>query len=122
MAPEKRTLAVAVGAMVAGSLGNFCLPAFVSFLIDRHSRTSKAEPDTLLKRLCGNMSDAQFLGLSAGVFAASGFASFLRTYLVGLVTARTARRMRKEAFEAVVCSEMDFFDTDEVGRCAAGVG
>eukprot|EP00750_Incisomonas_marina_P030306 INCI7452.4.p1 GENE.INCI7452.4~~INCI7452.4.p1 ORF type:complete len:502 (+),score=97.91 INCI7452.4:325-1830(+) len=59
------------------------------------------------------MTDTQFLACCAAVFATSGLASFLRTYLLGLVTARTARRLRKEAFDVILSSEMDFFDTKE---------
>lgn len=60
------------------------------------------------------MTDTQFLACCAAVFATSGLASFLRTYLLGLVTARTARRLRKEAFDVILSSEMEFFDTKEV--------
>ena len=60
------------------------------------------------------MSDRRFLTICAGVFATSGFASFLRTYLLGSVTARTARRLRKKAFQGILARDMEFFNTEKV--------
>ncbi len=129
LAPERSSLAAALAALVVASLGNFSLPAFVSFIIDRSvqqlqqqqkQQQQQQQPrgdrrdSTLLQRLCGNMSDERLFAVCAGVFAASGIASFLRTYLLGAVTARTARRLRKEAFAAMLARDMEFFDTDEV--------
>eukprot|EP00750_Incisomonas_marina_P030304 INCI7452.2.p1 GENE.INCI7452.2~~INCI7452.2.p1 ORF type:complete len:592 (+),score=114.26 INCI7452.2:139-1914(+) len=126
LAPERATLTAAALAYVVSSLGNFSLPAFVSFIIDRSTEAARKRGSTaaagtdhagrgrsLLHRFCGSMTDTQFLACCAAVFATSGLASFLRTYLLGLVTARTARRLRKEAFDVILSSEMDFFDTKE---------
>ena len=112
LAPEQASLGVALGALVVASLGNFSLPAFVSFIIDRSSPNS-ARKNTLLQRLCGDMTDRQFLAVCAAVFATSSFASFLRTYVLGSITARTARRLRKRVYAVILEKDMEFFDTDE---------
>ena len=46
LAPEKRRLAAALAALVVASGGNFALPNFVAYIIDRSSKTSSSLKDT----------------------------------------------------------------------------
>jgi ABC-type multidrug transport system fused ATPase/permease subunit len=132
LAPERLSLLAAAVAMVVASAGNFAIPTLLAALIDRSSSIGAGDQSKQqqqqqrqqqrqqphqgqrLQLWFSGLTGAQVVAVCGGVVVTSGLASFVRTYILGCVTARTSRRLRKQVFDVLVDRELDFFDSDEV--------
>ena len=116
LAPERKALAASAVAIIVASFGNFSFPALVAFIIDRSTTTggNQRGKDSLVARLLGDLKDRQFLAVCTGLFATTAMASYFRTLLLGSVTARCAKRLRKKVFDRIIEKNMSFYDSKEV--------
>jgi ABC-type multidrug transport system fused ATPase/permease subunit len=93
--PEKGTLAISLSALALCSSINLAIPTLLAKAVDRMIRSGKKSNSSGQRK---EMSNRSFGIMCFGVVCVGSFASFVRTYTLGIANRNIAMRLRKKLF------------------------
>ncbi len=106
--PEKGTLMLSLSALTLCSAINLAIPTLLGKAVNRMIRKKKSG-EVNGKR--NDLSDRSFGILCFGVICVGSFASFVRTYTIGIANQNISMRLRKRLFKVSLRKRRDEFDT-----------
>ena len=110
--PEKATLAISLSALALCSAINLAIPTLLAKAVDRMIRSRKKSERSQGRK---EMSNRSFGIMCFGVVCVGSFASFVRTYTLGIANRNIAMKLRKKLFSQSLRKERQssFVDNDQ---------